>query len=216
MPISRRSFVTDSALLGFLAALPPTADEKGAQSAPHSQEPTSGEQYWSNLYKDAEQRGAAKTLFGDELRDPRFAFYDDKNGLRWAEDNKPDDLPSFNEDAVVTLELGGFRAGTIDQPRLSSVRFAQMHLSCQQVKGEAFIGPLAWAALATVFADKAKKLPSVQDLNFSPTSPQSLLGAPQLNRVLLPEGAGHLSVNITTTPTTSTLDKILSVTAQVT
>jgi hypothetical protein len=215
MPISRRWFLAEAAAAGLLPSLLPT--EVAAQVAQHSAQPssgppTAGESYWSNLYKPAGQRGG-HSAFGDELRNPRFAYFDGKKGLRWAEDNKRDNLPSFNDSAVVTLELGGFRAGALDEPKLGKVRFAQMHLSCQQVRGIDFIGPLAWAALATVFADKTSRLPAVQDMNFSPQQPgQTMPGAPQLNRVLLPEGAGHLSVNITTTPVTSMLDKILSTT----
>jgi len=63
------------------------------------------------------------------------------------------------------------------------------------------------------FCGQGSKLPSVKELSFSPSQGgQTMPGAPQLNRVLLNQGAGHLSVNITTTPTTSLLDKILGAT----
>jgi hypothetical protein len=218
MTISRRGFLAEAAAAGLLSSLlPPELAAQVVQHAsqPSSGPPTAGENYWSNLYKPSGQRGG-HSAFGNELRNPRFAYFDSQKGMRWSEDNKRESLPSFNDSAVVTLELGGFRAGTLDEPKLSKVRFAQMHLSCQQVRGIDFIGPLAWAALATVFADKTKKLPAVQDMNFSSQQPgQTMPGAPQLNRVLLPEGAGHLSVNISTTPVTSMLDKILSTTVQV-
>ena len=218
MPISRRSFMAEAASAGLLSSLlPPALATQAVQhaSSQASGPRTAGENYWANLYKTGGQRGG-HSAFGDELRNPRFAYFDSKKGLRWAEDNKRDSLPSFNDNAVVTLELGGFRAGALDEAKLSKVRFAQMHLSCQQVRGIDFIGPLAWAALATVFADKTSRLPAVQDMSLSPQQPgQTMPGAPQLNRVLLPEGAGHLSVNITTTPVTSTLDKILSASAKV-
>jgi len=218
MPLSRRGFLAELAAGGLLSSQ--LSQELAAQvarhvSQPSSVPPTAGENYWSNLYKPEGQRGG-RSAFGDELRNPRFAFFDSKKGLRWAEDNTRESLPSFSESAVVTLELGGFRAGALDQTKLSKVRFAQLHLSCQQVKGSDFIGPLAWASLATVFTNKASKLPAVQDMNFTPQQPgQTMPGAPQLNRVLLPEGAGHLSVNISTTPVTSMLDKILSTTVQI-
>jgi hypothetical protein len=214
MSISRRSFTAEAPAASLLVAFSSKVRANLATLG-NSEELTAGENYWSSLYNTEGNRGR-KSVFGDELRDPRFAFFDDKNGLRWVEDNKPEDLPSFNDDAVVGLELGGFRVGKLDEGRFSGVRYAQLHLSCQQVKGLDFIGPLAWASLATVFADKAKKLPSVQDLNFSPQASSTMPGGPQLNRVLLPGGAGHLSVNITTTPTSSMLDKILSVAVQVT
>jgi len=215
MPISRRSFLAEAASASLLSSLLQPAHAAQHASSPASGPPTVGEKYWANLYKTGGQRGG-HTAFGDELRNPRFAYFDSKKGLRWAEDNKRDSLPAFNDNAVVTLELGGFRAGALDEAKLSKVRFAQMHLSCQQVRGIDFIGPLAWAALATVFADKTSRLPAVQDMSLSPEQPgQTMPGAPQLSRVLLPEGAGHLSVNITTTPVTSMLDKILSTSAKV-
>lgn len=216
MPLSRRSFLTEAAPAAWLASLlpPELAAEVGQQvSQSPSGPPTAGENYWSNLYKTGGERGRGPT-FGGELRHPRFAYYNSKKGLQWAEDNKRESLPTFNDNAVVTLELGGFRAGKLDEPELGKVRFAQLHLSCQQVRGIDFIGPLAWASLATVYTKKASKV-SVEDLSLAPQqSSQTMPGAPQLSRVLLPEGAGHLSVNITTTPVTSMLDKVLSVSVQ--
>lgn len=221
MPISRRSFLAEAAAASFLPSflsnaqvahhMARAADEKASSS------PTAGETYWTNLYHSAAQRGGGMPEFGNDLREPRFAYFDaDKKGLNWAEDNDAKSLPSFEDDAVVTLELCGFRAGKTDEQNLNSVRYAQMHLSCQQVEGAAFVGPLAWAALATVFANQANKLPSMQDLNAAPADrTQAMPGTPQLNRVLLPDGAGHLSVNVTTTPPASMLDKILNVTMNV-
>jgi hypothetical protein len=214
MAISRRSFLAEATSAGLLPTFLPSllgATQQSDVTPRAASQPTAGEVYWSSLYKSGAERGR-RPHFANENRDPLFAYFEEESGLKWVEDNesKVDRLPSFDDDAVVTLELGGFRAGKQDEPKLGSVRFAQMHLSCQQVKGSDFIGPLAWAALATVFADKAKNLPTMQDLNIMPGQPaQTMPGAPQLNHVLLSQGAGHLAVNITTTPTTSMLDKIL-------
>jgi len=226
MPLSRRSFLAESAALGLLPAIlvdSELAHAVSATSAQPSSQTTAGEAYWKALYAgDAQQsRGGSKSP--NEDRDPRIVQYSDKTGLRWVEDIKPNELPSFTEDAVVTMELTGFRPGSQDTSKLAKVRFAQMHLSCQRITGSEFIGPLVWAALATVFASKASKLPSEQNLTWSAltgnpaqASSQPTSSGPQLSHIVLSQGAGHLSVNITTAPTTSLLDKILGVTIQAT
>ena len=214
MPISRRSFFSDASTAGFLSLLFSQAEllEAGGGAAATAPR-TVGQDYWSNLYASGAQRSRGASSSPNQDRDPRFVHYGEKTGLRWAQDIKASELPTFDEDAVVTMEMGGFRPGKLDDSKLAKVRFAQMHLSCQRVTGSEFIGPLVWAAMATVFTDKASKLPAVRDVNFNPSQGgRTMPGAPQLNRVLLSQGAGHLSVNITTTPTTSLLDKILGAT----
>jgi hypothetical protein len=101
------------------------------------------------------------------------------------------------------------------------VKFAQLHLSCQRVTGSEFLGPIVWAALATLFANKASALPSEQNLTWNALSGSSSQqsqpqqsGGPQISHIVLNDGAGHMSVNITTTPTTSLLDRILGVMIQ--
>ena len=217
MPISRRLFLSDASTTGFLSFLLFQAElleARGAPAGTPSQATrTVGQDYWSNLYASGTQRSRGASTSPNAERDPRFLYYSDKAGLRWAQDIKASELPAFDEDAVVTMEMGGFRPGRLDDSRLAKVRFAQMHLSCQRVTGSEFVGPLVWAAMATVFADKVSKLPTIKELSFNPSQAgQTMPGAPQLNRVLLSQGAGHLSVNITTTPTTSLLDKILGAT----
>jgi hypothetical protein len=234
MTISRRSFVTESALLGLLPAFlahPELVEARSTTAVIKSRiaKPTAGETYWSNLYASPEQRSRGEFSGTPKPdRDVRFLHFDDKSGLRWAEDIKLQELPSFSEDAVVTLELGGFRAGTLDTSKLSRVKFAQLHISCQRITALDFFGPLAWATIATIFADKAKKLPTVTDLSSlteqMPSDPVSAKSAvspaapakPAVNRVLLSKGAGQMSVNVTTTPPTSFLDKFLSATVEAT
>jgi len=217
MDLSRRSFLTEAAALGILPALLADSDMAHAVSLGEvqpSQQPTAGEMYWKSLYASGPTRGGTK--IPKEERDPRIVHYSDKTGLRWVEDIKTTELPSFNEDAVVTMELSGFRPGKGDTSHLAKVKFAQLHLSCQRVSGSEFLGPIVWAALATLFTDKASKLPSEQGLNWGAfTGNQSLAhaqsGGPRLSHMVLNQGAGHLSVNITSTPTNSPLHKVLSV-----
>jgi len=223
MPLSRRSFLLDSATLGAISPLlayPKLAAAVDTTTSKMSSTPTAGETYWKNLYANGSERGESSPT-PNPNRDPRIAVYDDKSGLRWVQDIKPSELPSFTEDAVVTLELTGFRAGSEDKSQLAKVKFAQLHLSCQRVTGSESLGPIVWAALATLFANKASSLPSEQQLTWSalsgnpaPQSQPQSSGGPKVSHVVLNQGAGHLSVNITTTPTTSLLDRLLSVMIQ--
>ncbi len=220
MTLSRRSFLTESTAAGLFSQLlahPELAHAVGTMAAKPSTEQTAGEVYWKELYATGTKRSRGGGT-PDPNRDPRIALYDDKAGLRWAEDIKPTELPSFNEDAVVTMEMTGFRPGSEDTSKLAKVRFAQLHLSCQRVTGSEFMGPLVWAALATLFTSKASKLPSEQNLTFSRLTGQepgpSQSGGPRLSHIVLNQGAGHMSVNITRTPINSTWDKILAGTVQ--
>jgi hypothetical protein len=215
--LSRRSFLGHSAGFGALAAFaagPQLTDALADETSSVTSHPTAGELYWKNLYAGTAERG--RNGMPNEDREVRIAQYNEKTGLRWAEDISVSELPSFEEDAVLTMELTGFRAGNQDKPELTKVRFAQLHLSCQRVTGSEFLGPIVWAALATMFTNKASKIPSEQNLSWSSfTGNQEdqtqATGSPQLTHVVLNNGAGHMSVNITTTPVTSVLDKVLGV-----
>jgi hypothetical protein len=218
MTLSRRSFLGKSATLGALSPLlarPEIAAAIDSAGAKPSLAPTAGETYWKNLYASEAERSRSSST-PDPSRNPRIAQYNDKAGLRWAEDIKDSELPVFLDDAVVTMELTGFRPGSQDKSQLSKVRFAQLHLSCQRVNGSEFLGPIVWAALATLFTNKAGLLPTEQSLTWNsmvgavslPSQPQMSNG-PQLTHIVLNDGAGHMSINITSTPTTSLLDKIL-------
>lgn len=226
MAFSRRSFLSESAALGAVGSLlahPHLAEAIDINSLHPPGPPTAGEMYWKNLYAGSAERSRGGSKSANPDRDPRIAQYDDKAGLRWAQDIKPTELPSFPDDAVITLELTGFRAGTQDKSQLAKVRFAQLHLSCQRVTGSEFLGPIVWAALATLFANKATLLPTEQDLTWSALSGKStsqaqpkMTNGPQLTHVVLNQGAGHMSINVTTAPTNSLLDRILGVTIQAT
>jgi hypothetical protein len=217
MTLSRRSFLGKSATFGALSPLlthPEIVAAIQTAGAMPSSAPTAGETYWKNLYASGSERGESISTPNPD-RDPRIALYDNKYGLRWVQDIKPTELPSFTEDAVVTLELTGFRAGTQDSSQLAKVKFAQLHLSCQRVTGSDFLGPIVWGAIATLSVNKAASIPSRQSLtwsaqtvNSSPSSPSQTSGGTQIDHIVLNGGAGQMSVNITTTPVASLLDKI--------
>jgi hypothetical protein len=220
MSFSRRSFLVDSAILSTLPALFANPELAGALAAPDAQPtrtPTAGELYWSSLYASGSHRGRGPRL-PQEDRDPRIAYFNDKTGIRWVEDIKTTELPVFQEDAIITMELSGFRAGQGDTSNLAKVRFAQLHLSCQRVTASEFLGPIVWASLATVFAGKANKLPSEQSMNWSTLAGNQRAGtnqpqtsSPRLTHMVLNQGAGHMNVAISTTPIDSPLHKVLAV-----
>jgi len=219
MSLSRRSFLTDSVALAALPTLfanPHLAEALTQAAAQPATVPTAGELYWGSLFASGTHRGRHAKL-PQEDRDPRIVHFSDKTGLRWVEDIKLAELPSFSEDAVVTMEISGFRPGQGDTSRLSKVKFAQLHISCERVTFSEFVGPLVWASLATVFAEKASKLPSEQKLSWSaligneraaPAQPKS--NGPRLTHMLLSQGAGHMTVAISTTSLNSPLHKVLS------
>lgn len=215
MAQSRRSFLSHSGAFGFLSALAANSALAEAVTGPAelTAEPTVGETYWKNLYAGEAERGRSGTT-PDPNRDPRIAHYSDKAGLRWAEDIQASELPVFRDDAVLTMELAAFRAGSEDKARLTKVRFAQLHLSCQRVTGSAFLGPLVWASLASLTTNKSGKSSSQPSFSWGALTGASgesqSAGNPRLSHIVLNQGAGHLSVNITTTPPASLLDRVLS------
>ncbi|MGD0471075.1 MAG: hypothetical protein ABSA54_22090 [Terriglobales bacterium] len=107
MTLSRRSFLGKSATFGALSSMLARLDIAAAiqtARAMRSSAPTAGETFWKSLYASESERGESSSTPNPD-RDPRIALYDDKAGLRWVQDIKPSELPSFTEDAVVTLEL---------------------------------------------------------------------------------------------------------------
>jgi hypothetical protein len=195
------------------------ADAVTPSITPSAAQPTAGETYWKNLYAGPGEQSRGDHKSPNEDRDPRIVHFSDQAGLRWAEDIKLTELPTFEDDAVITMEMTGFRAGSQDKSKLAKVRFAQLHLSCQRVTGSEFLGPLVWASLATIFTDKASKLPVQKNLTWGALSGSSTQAqgtnqsaGPKLEHMVLNQGAGHLSVNVTTTPLNSLLDRILGIT----
>lgn len=227
MSVSRRNFIGGSAAFGLLSAALADTELVHAlgDAKPPSSEPTFGQNYWSSLYAgdSGAARGPARHMSPEE-RIPAIYFSnpaDQAPVVRHSYEIKDTELPDFTDEAVVTMELTAFRPSSADHEALSQVNFANMHLSCQRVSGSAFVGPLAWATIATVFSSKAKSLPAVNALDWNALSGQdsatpaaaakSANSNPRIQHLLLSHGAGKLSVNVTTTPKKSALDKILAV-----
>jgi hypothetical protein len=140
---------------------------------------------------------------------PRFFHYDDSNGLRFAEKIDRIELPKMIGAAVVSMSVSGFHASEADSKKIGDASGAQLQLHATQTKAIAeFIAPLAWASLASVFSDKAKKLPTVGELNF--TDEDGSTGTSGNNRILLPDSEGKLALNLTVPDKNSLLHKVIS------
>ena len=145
----------------------------------------------------------------EEDKIPRFFHYDDNKGLRFAEKIDRTELPKLDGAAVVSMSISGFHASDQDARKIGDASGAQLQLHATQTKAIAeFIAPLAWATLASVFADKAKKLPSVDQLNF--VDENGSTGTSGNNRILLPDAEGKLALNLTVPDRNSLLHKIVS------
>jgi hypothetical protein len=140
---------------------------------------------------------------------PRFFHYDDSKGLRFAEKIERAELPKMDGAAVVSMSVSGFHASEQDSKRIGDASGAQLQLHATQTKAIAeFIAPLAWASLASVFGDKAKKLPTVGELNFMDEDGST--GTSGNNRILLPDSEGKLALNLTVPDKNSLLHKVIS------
>jgi hypothetical protein len=226
MSHSRRRFLEESAIAGFLLPLLAHEELLDAQGTKVERAaPTAGEIFWKQLYGTEAERGRVSATPAPD-RDPVIAQFDAKVGLRWAQDIDVTELASFTDDAIVSMEMTGFRPGSQDKTRLAKVRFAQLHLSCERKTGSEFLGPLAWVALATIFTSKVSQLPAATKLTWSslaggvttagatPANGQTQSSSPQISHAVLNQGIGHMSINLTATPLTSLLDKIVSVVVQ--
>jgi hypothetical protein len=145
----------------------------------------------------------------DEDKLPRFFHYDEGKGLRFAEKIDRTELPKLDGAAVVSMSVSGFHASEQDAKKIGDASGAQLQLHATQTKAIAeFIAPLAWASLASVFGDKAKKLPSVDQLNF--VDENGSTGTSGNNRILLPDAEGKLALNLTVPDRNSLLHKVIS------
>jgi len=140
---------------------------------------------------------------------PRFFHYDDSAGLRYADKIDRAELPKLDGAAVVSLSLAGFHPSEQDSKKIGDASSAQLQLHASQTQPFAqFIAPLAWATMASVFTSQAKKLPTVQQLNFMDENGST--GTSGSNRILLPGAEGKLALNLTLPDKHSVLHKLIS------
>ena len=224
--MDRRSFFSNMmAAAAFSGALGEIISPKELMAALEADVPQgTHQQFWNDFFDDVDPtkphavgaRGpggapidqpVSSHLEQDKL--PRFFHYDDSNGLRFAEKIDRIELPKMIGAAVVSMSVSGFHASEADSKKIGDASGAQLQLHATQTKAIAeFIAPLAWASLASVFSDKAKKLPTVGELNF--TDEDGSTGTSGNNRILLPDSEGKLALNLTVPDKNSLLHKVIS------
>jgi hypothetical protein len=224
--MNRRSFFSNMmAAAAFSGALGEIISPKELMAALEADVPQgTHQQFWNDFFDDVDPtkphavgaRGpggapidqpVSSHLEQDKL--PRFFHYDDSNGLRFAEKIDRIELPKMIGAAVVSMSVSGFHASEADSKKIGDASGAQLQLHATQTKAIAeFIAPLAWASLASVFSDKAKKLPTVGELNF--TDEDGSTGTSGNNRILLPDSEGKLALNLTVPDKNSLLHKVIS------
>jgi hypothetical protein len=224
--MNRRSFFSNMmAAAAFSGAFGEIVSPKELMAALEADVPQgTHQQFWNDFFDDVDPtkphavgaRGpggapidqpVSSHLEQDKL--PRFFHYDDSNGLRFAEKIDRIELPKMIGAAVVSMSVSGFHASEADSKKIGDASGAQLQLHATQTKAIAeFIAPLAWASLASVFSDKAKKLPTVGELNF--TDEDGSTGTSGNNRILLPDSEGKLALNLTVPDKNSLLHKVIS------
>jgi len=208
MTASRRTFFEEIVAAGGLAALlaeranaaaPPAADSSLIDTS----------QFWGSFYDGLDQtKGKGhrehKRMPAVQGKDVRYLYYD-KAGLRYSDQLKPQDLLDHDGDVAVSIMLGQFRPGNADAESIKALTSAQLRVDCVQTKPFMnLLAPAAWVALASLYTNKAGKLPSLQTLGFQ--QPNLLSGD---NKVILPGGSGRFSVNVSSMAKESALHKVL-------
>jgi hypothetical protein len=196
---SRRNFFEEILACGGLAALLSSSVE--AQSKPLATGQIRTNDFWGSFYETS--RGIQKAAAGPG-KDVRY-LYSDSSGLRYVDQIKKEELLSHPGDTVVNLTLGQFRPGTEDARAVRELTSSQLRIDCVQTRPFMdLLAPAAWVAMASLYTDKAGKLPSLQQLGMQ--QPNLMSGD---NKVILPGGSGKFAVNVSSMTKESALHKIL-------
>jgi len=209
MANSRRTFFEEILAGGGLAAL---LAERAAAGPPQDQPDSSlldTSDFWGSFYdsvdpKKSRGRAPIKGRPAVAAKAVRYLYYDEA-GLRYTDQIKPKDLLDHPGDLAVSITLGQFRPGTADSQSIERLTSSQLRVDCVQTKPFLnLLAPAAWAALASLYTDRAGKLPSLQTLGFQ--QPNLLSGD---NKVILPGGSGKFAVNVSCMTKESILHKVL-------
>jgi hypothetical protein len=194
MDTSRRDLFGQMSLLGALGLL--LSERSAAQSTPLEPGEVRTADYYKGFY-DGSTRGAKES-------DLKVLFHDDKHGFRYKEDIKDEELSTSPGDVTVDVVLDQFHASDDDKKTIKGYDSAQVRVDCAQTsRFMNLFPPAAWIALASLYPDKAGKLPSLQQLGFS--------GEPAMsgdNKIVLPGGRGKFSINVSSMAKESALHKV--------
>jgi hypothetical protein len=208
MAESRRTFFEEILASGGLAALLAERAAANPQQNPSDASLIQTSDFWGSFYDSVDpKKGKGRRVPGKPAvvgKDVRYLYFDEA-GLRYTDQLKSADLLDHPGDVAVSIMLGQFRPGHTDAQAIQQLTSAQLRVDCVQTKGFLnLLAPAAWVAMASLYTDKAGKLPSLQTLGFQ--QPNLLSGD---NKVLLPGGSGKFSVNVSSMAKESSLHKVL-------
>ena len=218
MESDRRSFIERLVAIGALCGVSPASVHAAAATAAFDNLQADDEQgvgnayaFWSNYLAQRAGSPSQHDLFShkskdkgiEETRQVNFLHYDSHtNALRFPAQVSPDELLDFPGDVTLNIQVGGIRLSQADQAAFESLQSAQLRVDMSQNKELMNIAKLAWASVAAIFPTKQGKLPSLQDLGFSPESTKN---------IVLPGGSGALGVNVSMTRRESNFYKMLKI-----
>ena len=210
MADTRRTFFEELVAGGGLAALLAERAAAGPQQGPPDPSLIDTGDFWGSFYDSVDpkkSRGRAGGGRGKPAvagRAVRYLYFDEA-GLRYTDQLKAKDLLDHPGDLAVSITLGQFRPGSADAQSIQRLTSSQLRVDCVQTRPFLnLLAPAAWVALASMYTDRAGKLPSLQTLGFQ--QPNLLSGD---NKVILPGGSGKFSVNISCMTKESVLHKVL-------
>ena len=166
MPLSRRDLMSETPLLGLLAALSPELSAARAEVAQVSNEdaPHDSYSFWHGFFDSVnpnlEGPGQKPITRGpkDQLPDPavqtRYLHYNsDAKKLRYASGIGSDELLDHEGDVSVGIKLSQYRPAAGDAA--ANVHAAQLRLDTTQIYPfRNLLSPLAWSSIASVVTEK--------------------------------------------------------------
>ncbi len=219
MPVSRRNFLSNAAVLSMLAGvLGPEqlhALEQAQEPAADEVElPHSSTDFWNGFYDVANPNSPSSGPNGaargsESLADPKLEtqylhYLSADKRLRYATSIEKGELLDHDGDVSVSILMNQFRPNSQDgkEKNASQLRVdtAQNHPFMN------LVAPLAWTAMASLRPDKAGKIPSLDQLGFR--SDQVMNSS---SHILLTQGSGKLAVNISRAAHNSAFLKVLGV-----
>ena len=217
MSLSRRRFVTDASALGILIALMPelAAAQNAAPQASAEDTPHDSYDIWNGFFDSVNplspnyKNKAASRGPKDQLPDPatetQYLHYrGETRRLRYATDIGREELLDHEGDVSVSIALSQYRPASANGE--ANHRAAQLRVDTTQIHPYMnIIAPLAWTAIASLEPSKAGKV-SLDQLGFR--NPQAQSGT---SKILLTQGTGKLSVNVSKAGGSSVFVKALNI-----
>jgi hypothetical protein len=220
MTLSRRDLMSETPILGLLAALAPELNAARAEVPQASLEeaPHDSYSFWNGFFDSVNPNlqgpGQKPITRGptDQLPDPtvqtRYLHYKsaDKK-LRYASGIGTDELLDHEGDVSVGIKLSQYRPAVGDTA--ANAHAAQLRLDTTQIYPfKNLLSPLAWSSIANIVTAKGVFV-SLDRLGLKTDT-----AAQGTSNILLTKGAGKIAVNISKAPQESMFLKVLNVMMQ--